>query len=72
MPHATVAIDDRPDTSLIDRPALGAPSAPTPSTDERPACDEARLHHLFRHTLRAGQVNPLLHLLHAARRPDAQ
>lgn len=32
---------------------------------------EARLHYLFRHALRAGQVNPLLHLVPACRAASA-
>ncbi len=69
MFHPTSALDARPEAHPMGRPAIDAPAAP--ATDERKASDEARLHHLFRHALRAGQVNPLLHLVPACRGASA-
>ena len=71
MSYATASIDERPNADLIGLPpsdSLVAPISATPGTDECGARDEGRLHQLFRHGLRAGQVNPLLHMVPAARR----
>lgn len=69
MSHATFALGERSEAGLPGRPVVDAPAMA--AANDGQARNDARLHHLFRHALRAGQVNPLLHLIPASRGASA-
>lgn len=55
------------DKVVVDSLSTAQEACPVKDASEMQAQIEARMHHIFRYALRAGQINPLLHMVCAYR-----